>query len=439
MTKLYAIAGLALTLVCQSGCAHDMTGQWQGTLHAASDQRIILQVSKSPTGEPSAVFYNIDQSIDPAAVDPFTPAETKLAFTVPSLEGSFEGVLADDGKSIKGTWSQGAPLPLDLAKTSKATAWAIDPSPHKVSFVTASDDVKLEVLDWGGTGRPLFFVTGLGATAHVFDAFVAQLTPKYHVYGVTRRGYGASDKPDPATGGNYTADRLGNDVLEVIDALKLDRPVMVGWSLAGEELSWIASHHPEKVSGLIYLDAAYGYGFYAPGNMAPPGYNLTVDLNDLRTKIAGLSAPGITAAETSAMIDRLIADDLPQLEADLRALQQAFNNAPQAGPPAGPPPPDTLERRIGAAVMAGGQKFTDLKAPVLAIFAAPHAPPPNLPEAMRGLFEMREAMTEAQIKRFETGNPTAKVVRMADAQHAVFTSNPADVLRAMIAFIDGLK
>ncbi len=29
-----------------------------------------------------------------------------------------------------------------------------DPSPHTVKFVTVDHDVKLEVLDWGGLGRP---------------------------------------------------------------------------------------------------------------------------------------------------------------------------------------------------------------------------------------------------------------------------------------------
>jgi pimeloyl-ACP methyl ester carboxylesterase len=48
----------------------------------------------------------------------------------------------------------------------------------------------------------------------------------------------------------------------VMDALKLDHPVLVGNSLAGEELSSVGSRHPEKVAALIYLDAAYSYAYY---------------------------------------------------------------------------------------------------------------------------------------------------------------------------------
>lgn len=48
----------------------------------------------------------------------------------------------------------------------------------------------------------------------------------------------------------------------VIDSLKLNRPVLVGHSLGGEELSSVGSRHPEKVAGLVYLDAGYGYAYY---------------------------------------------------------------------------------------------------------------------------------------------------------------------------------
>jgi pimeloyl-ACP methyl ester carboxylesterase len=84
--------------------------------------------------------------------------------------------------------------------------------------------------------------------------------------------------------GNYTADRLGDDVLAVIDALKIDRPVLVGHSIAGEELSSIGSRHPGKVAGLVYLEAGYGYAFYDSVHGEFP-----VDVLELRRKLAGLA------------------------------------------------------------------------------------------------------------------------------------------------------
>ena len=76
----------------------------------------------------------------------------------------------------------------------EAVQWH-DPSQHKVMFVTVEEGVQLEVLDWGGSGRPIVLLAGRGFTAHVFDGFAEKLTDSYHVYGITRRGFGAPSKP----------------------------------------------------------------------------------------------------------------------------------------------------------------------------------------------------------------------------------------------------
>lgn len=48
----------------------------------------------------------------------------------------------------------------------------------------------------------------------------------------------------------------------MIAALHLTRPILVGHSLAGEELSDIGFHHPDAVAGLVYLEAGYPYALY---------------------------------------------------------------------------------------------------------------------------------------------------------------------------------
>ena len=101
----------------------------------------------------------------------------------------------------------------------------------KTLFAEVDKNVKLEVLDWGGAGRPLILLGGLGSTADVFGSFAPKLASAYHVYGITRRGFGDSSVPIPE-GANYSADRLGDDVLAVIDFLKLKRPVLVGHSIS---------------------------------------------------------------------------------------------------------------------------------------------------------------------------------------------------------------
>ena len=79
---------------------------------------------------------------------------------------------------------------LYLLAAQSGTTWR-DPSPHQVRFVTVESSVRLEVLDWGGTGRPILFV-GCYFTGHVYDNIAPKLTDQFRVYAVTRRGVGAS-------------------------------------------------------------------------------------------------------------------------------------------------------------------------------------------------------------------------------------------------------
>jgi non-heme chloroperoxidase len=174
-----------------------------------------------------------------------------------------------------------------------------DQSPHRVQFITVDRGVKLEVLDWGGQGRPLVFLAGSGFDAHVFDRFAPKFTALHHVYGLTRRGFGASSAPEP-TDNNYSADRLGVDVLAVIDSLKLDRPVLVGHSLAGEEMSSIGSRHPDKIAGLVYLDAGYSYAYYS-SRLGDP----IIDAIDLNKRLNTFLSRGFQGPKESTSYKRL--------------------------------------------------------------------------------------------------------------------------------------
>lgn len=90
-------------------------------------------------------------------------------------------------------------------------------------FVTVAPGVEIQVLDWGGSGRPVILLAGLGLDAHEFDGFAPKLTSRYHVYAISRRGFGQSSAPTPNCE-NYSATRLADDVLAVMQALKIRRP-----------------------------------------------------------------------------------------------------------------------------------------------------------------------------------------------------------------------
>jgi pimeloyl-ACP methyl ester carboxylesterase len=74
--------------------------------------------------------------------------------------------------------------------------------------------------------------------------------------------------------------RLGQDVLAIIDALHLKKPILVGHSIAGEELRYIGSRHPETVAALVYLDAGYPYALYRASG------ELELDAIELRKQLS---------------------------------------------------------------------------------------------------------------------------------------------------------
>ena len=163
----------ALTMLLGSSLhGQDIVGDWQGTLKAGSQElRVVLQISKGDGGGWKATIYSIDQTADAIPVNTVTLERSTLKLIVDELRGAYEGKLSADRASISGTWTQGAPLPLELRRATKETAWQLDPTSHIVQYITVDNNVKLEVLDWGGSGRPLVLLTGLGDSAHVYDKF----------------------------------------------------------------------------------------------------------------------------------------------------------------------------------------------------------------------------------------------------------------------------
>jgi pimeloyl-ACP methyl ester carboxylesterase len=304
-----------------------------------------------------------------------------------------------------------------------------DPSLHKVTFVTVDPNVRLEVLDWGGSGRAVVLLPGGGNTAHVFDEFAPKLAGSYRVYGITRRGFGASSVP--ASG--YQADRLGDDVLAVLDFLKLNRPILVGHSLGGAELSSLASRHPQRVAGLVYLDAGYQYAF-------DNGQGSTLDeLQRTANPEPGPPPPGqadlASFKSLQAWFARSYGVTPPEAE-----FRQGWESTPDGRV-------SRLRDTPMAAIMQGMQKYTDIPVPALVIFAVPHDqgpwianhPDPAVRESAKKRAVAESALVEKQAKALERSVPGARLVRMPNAHHYVFLSNEAGVLREMRTFITGLR
>src|SRR4030081_1108823 len=107
-------------------------------------------------------------------------------------------------------------------------------------------------------------------------------------------------------------------------------------------------------------------------------------------------------------------------------MQERFKDAPTQ-PPAptkeSPPIPPII-----AAMNRGSQRYTDIKAPVLAIFAfEPVQGWDGSPDRIAA--EARNQMKRDQAAAFEAGVLSARIVRLENSGHDVFRSNEADAVR----------
>ena len=305
---------------------------------------------------------------------------------------------------------------------------AQDASP-KVQFIAVAEGVSLEVLEWGGSGPPLVFLPGLGATAHAYESFAPKFTGQHRVYGITRRGFGASSRP-ALSDENYDIERLADDVLAVIDALKLERPVLAGHSMAGAEMSSIGTRHPEKVAGLIYLDAAYAYAFHH-SEIGPPlgGVGLAVEIAAARRDLKALlrAAPRDMediAGRLPEVIQRLQAHAAFQLKHEPGGVSATSSQALTA--------PQSLTETI----RLNWRKFGAVKVPVLALVALPTPCTQACDDPVR---RANDDMRHAQANAIEKLLPDARIVRIPGADHYIFRSHEEISLREMNQFLERMR
>ncbi|MEA3216403.1 MAG: hypothetical protein QOJ19_2559 [Acidimicrobiia bacterium] len=100
----------------------------------------------------------------------------------------------------------------------------------------------------GGDGPPLLFLHGEGNT-WPWRAVHDELAHHFEVHAPVHPGFGGTHLPEWVTG---MAD-LAYHYVDVLDALGLDRPVVVGESLGGWLAFRLAAQRPDRVSGLVLI------------------------------------------------------------------------------------------------------------------------------------------------------------------------------------------
>jgi 3-oxoadipate enol-lactonase len=123
--------------------------------------------------------------------------------------------------------------------------------------VTTDDGCGLSVVTEGiDAGPPLVLSNSLGTDHRLWDRQVAALAAAHRVCRYDMRGHGASDAP----GGEYSIERLGRDVLAVMDACDIERASLAGISIGGIVSLWVACYAPDRVERLVLANTAARIG-----------------------------------------------------------------------------------------------------------------------------------------------------------------------------------
>lgn len=228
-------------------------------------------------------------------------------------------------------------------------------------------------------------------------------------------------------------------------------------------------HYPNKIAGLIYLDAAHNYGIYDQDR----GVYLP-DLNHLTVQISRMHDDPTNKSQMTALLD-----EITVLQRSLRSELAAItaDEASAAGAaPSGPKPEDLasfsafrcfVSAQLGGAmpedeirqtftvnatggvgeqktpafvynaILEGEARFHAPNVPILAIVPVPRASdlPAGSDAARRQVADvLHTRIQEQEIATLQRQQPSAKIVRIPHGHHFIFLSNPAEVVSAVTRF-----
>lgn len=127
----------------------------------------------------------------------------------------------------------------------------------ELNFVTVGDGTRIAYRFDGDAAKPVLVLSNsIGTTLRMWDGQVGELSRHFRVLRYDFRGHGGSSAPV----GAYSLDRLGRDVIELLDALGLGRVHFLGLSLGGFVGQWLGIHAPERTDRLVLSNTSSHLG-----------------------------------------------------------------------------------------------------------------------------------------------------------------------------------
>lgn len=145
------------------------------------------------------------------------------------------------------------------AEKSSGTRQAMKPvpAPRIEDYAPANEfvmvgSIKTHFVAKGAQGPAIVLIHGFGCTTATWQKNIDELAKRFRVYALDLKGFGLSAKPKD---GQYHLDAFTQHVRGFLDVMKIDRAVLVGNSMGGAIATRVALRRPDRVAGLVLVDA----------------------------------------------------------------------------------------------------------------------------------------------------------------------------------------
>ncbi len=272
-------------------------------------------------------------------------------------------------------------------------------------FVTLDPGLVVRVRDEGPRDAPaVLLLHGSSSSLEDWDGWARALTGRYRVVRYDQPGHGLTG-PDPRD--RYRMADLARVAGRVADVVGLDRFVIGGNSMGGQVAWTFAAAHPERVTGLILVDAAG-----APGN-APDRVPL-----GFRLANAPLAAPLVRWVTPPALVRGSVEDTFGDPSKVTPALVERYRDMLlRSGNRAA-----TLVRTRAPRAPATAQAMAAITVPALLIWGARD----RLVPVKGGTW-------------FDQALPNSRLVVLPAAGHIPMVEDPQASVTPVLTFLDGLR
>jgi len=130
-----------------------------------------------------------------------------------------------------------------------------------ISSYLLLNDLRFHYLNWGGEGRPIILLHGLSSNAHIWDYVAPTLAEHFRVVALNQRSHGLTDRAESG----YDFASITRDLHAFIEALDLQRPLLVGHSWGGSTVLQYATARPAVPAGVVLVDGGFAEMNSVPG------------------------------------------------------------------------------------------------------------------------------------------------------------------------------